>query len=296
MTSFKLNTYLMCILLFIPGHIQANTLKAAVLKNENFQKRYNEVLGSLSPLEIENFKPTSDGSHLEIIEMIILQQALHLGGLKEPIIFEPHDMANLGEIAPIVDGTILMFGRSMWLQTSVDYQGSLYISEPVIKYGEFEAGLYYNIANKDLKDIKIDALSEFKIVANPRWLADWRALLNSPMTMVNFIGPWENMIAMLDANIVDLMLVNFSVSNDLNMIFKDKLYQPINNLKIVLPDSRHFVVSKRHPRGKEVFEALQKGLTIMRKLGKIRKLYEQAGVMNSKVKNWDIINKQMLVL
>lgn len=296
MTSFKLNTYLMCILLFIPGHIQANTLKAAVLKNENFQKRYNEVLGSLSPLEIENFKPTSDGSHLEIIEMIILQQALHLGGLKEPIIFEPHDMANLGEIAPIVDGTILMFGRSMWLQTSVDYQGSLYISEPVIKYGEFEAGLYYNIANKDLKDIKIDALSEFKIVANPRWLADWRALLNSPMTMVNFIGPWENMIAMLDANIVDLMLVNFSVSNDLNMIFKDKLYQPINNLKIVLPDSRHFVVSKRHPRGKEVFEALQKGLTIMQKLGKIRKLYEQAGVINSKVKNWDIINKQMLVL
>lgn len=286
----------MCILLFIPGHIQANTLKAAVLKNENFQKRYNEVLGSLSPLEIENFKPTSDGSHLEIIEMIILQQALHLGGLKEPIIFEPHDMANLGEIAPIVDGTILMFGRSMWLQTSVDYQGSLYISEPVIKYGEFEAGLYYNIANKDLKDIKIDALSEFKIVANPRWLADWRGLLNSPMTMINFIGPWENMIAMLDANIVDLMLVNFSVSNDLNMIFKDKLYQPINNLKIVLPDSRHFVVSKRHPRGKEVFEALQKGLTIMRKLGKIRKLYEQAGVINSKVKNWDIINKQMLVL
>jgi hypothetical protein len=286
----------MCILLFIPGHIQANTLKAAVLKNENFQKRYNEVLGSLSPLEIENFIPKSDGSHLEIIEMIILQQALHLGGLKEPIKFEPHDMANLGEIAPIVDGTILMFGRSMWLQTSVDYQGSLYISEPVIKYGEFEAGLYYNIANKDLKDIKVDALSEFKIVANPRWLADWRALLNSPMTMVNFIGPWENMIAMLDANIVDLMLVNFSVSNDLNMIFKDKLYQPINNLKIVLPDSRHFVVSKRHPRGKEVFEALQKGLTIMRKLGKIRKLYEQAGVINSKVKNWDIINKQMLVL
>jgi hypothetical protein len=101
---------------------------------------------------------------------------------------------------------------------------------------------------------------------------------------------------MLDANIVDLMLVNFSVSNNLNMTFKDKQYQPINNLKVVLPDSRHFVVSKRHPRGKEVFEALQKGLTIMRKLGKIRKLYEQAGVINSKVKNWDIINKQMLVL
>ncbi len=34
----------------------------------------------------------------------------------------------------------------------------------------------------------------------------------------------------------------------------------------------------------------------MRKLGKITKLYQQAGVLNSKVKDWDIINKQMLVL
>jgi len=294
--SLKINFCIIYIFLLFPNLVLAESIKAAVLKDENFQQRYQQVLGNLSPLEIEDFTPNSDGSHLEIIEMIILQQALHLGGLKEPIVFEPHDMANLGEIAPIVDGTILMFGRSMWLQTSVDYQGSLYISEPVIKYGEFEAGLYYNIANTDLKSVEIDALSQLKIVANPRWLADWRALLNSPMAMVNFIGPWENMLAMLDANIVDVMLVNFSVSNDLNMTFKGKQYQPINNLKVVLPDSRHFVVSKRHPRGKEVFEALQKGLTIMRKLGKIRKLYEQAGVINSKVKDWDIINKQMLVL
>lgn len=296
MISLKINFCFIYLLLLLPNLVLAESIKAAVLKDENFQQRYQQILGNLSPLEIENFTPKSDGSHLEIIEMIILQQALHLGGLKEPITFEPHNMANLGEIAPIVDGTILMFGRSMWLQTSVDYQGSLYISEPVIKYGEFEAGLYYNIQNKDLKETKIDDLPKLKVVANPRWLADWRALLNSPMIMVNFIGPWENMLAMLDANIVDLMLVNFSVSNDLNMTFKGKHYRPINNLKVVLPDSRHFVVSKRHPRGKEVFKALQTGLAIMRSSGKIRKLYEQAGVINAKVKNWDIINNQMLVL
>ncbi|WP_052380138.1 MULTISPECIES: hypothetical protein [unclassified Pseudoalteromonas] len=168
MISLKTIFCIIYILLLFPNLALAEKIKAAVLKDENFQQRYQQILGKLSPLEIEEFTPKSDGSHLEIIEMIILQQALHLGWLKEPIIFEPHDMANLGEIAPIVDGTILMFGRSMWLQTSVDYQGSLYISEPVIKYGEFEAGLYYNIANKDLKEKGIDDLSKLKIVANPR--------------------------------------------------------------------------------------------------------------------------------
>ncbi|MCP4325747.1 MAG: hypothetical protein GY787_28695 [Alteromonadales bacterium] len=288
--------FLLLIVIFVtPFFAHSSVVKAAVLKDENFQKRYQEILNGRTPLEIDEFHPFSDGSHLEIIEMIILQQALYLGGLKDEVIFEPQEIANLGEISSIVDGSILMYGRSMWLQSSVDYQGSLYISEPVIKYGEFEAGLYYNASQNNILDIAPEDLSNFKVIANPRWLADWRALLNSPMVMVNFIGPWMHMIAMLDAGIADLMLINFSVSQDLNLVFKDNLYLPVNNFKVILPDSRHFVVSKVHPKGKEVFTALQKGLKIMRQKGKIRSLYEQAGVFNEKVSKWIVINKQMLV-
>lgn len=267
---------------------------AAVLKNENFQQRYLAVLDGRSPLEIETFVPKSYGSHLEIVEMIILQQALHYGGLKEEVIFEPHEIANLGEIAAIVDGSILMYGRSMWLETSVDYQGSLYISEPVIQNGEFEAGLYFNATNTHLSHTSVDNLEQLKVVSNPRWRADWRALLNTPMTVVNFIGPWENMLAMVDANIVDVMLINFSVSQNLELSFMNKRYSPIQNLKVVLPDSRHFVVSKNHPKGEEVFNALEKGLKIMRDTGKLKRLYEQAGVFNQKVKDWQVINQSMV--
>ena len=272
----------------------SSSLVAAVLKNENFQQRYLAVLDGRSPLEIETFVPKSYGSHLEIVEMIILQQALHYGGLKEEVIFEPHEIANLGEIAAIVDGSILMYGRSMWLETSVDYQGSLYISEPVIQNGEFEAGLYFNATNTHLSHTSVDNLEQLKVVSNPRWRADWRALLNTPMTVVNFIGPWENMLAMVDANIVDVMLINFSVSQNLELSFMNKRYSPIQNLKVVLPDSRHFVVSKNHPKGEEVFNALEKGLKIMRDTGKLKRLYEQAGVFNQKVKDWQVINQSMV--
>lgn len=287
--------FYLLIILFSGKSFATAPLKAVVLKNENFQQRYLEVLDGKSPLEIENFVAKSHGSHLEIVEMIILQQALHFGGFTEKILFEPDEIANLGEITAIIDGTILMYGRSMWLQTSVDYQGSLYISEPVIKFGEFEAGLYFNAKDKAKINNARNDLDKLKVVANPRWLADWRALLNSPLIMVPFIGPWENMLAMVDANIVDVMLINFSVSQNLDLNFMGEKYQPINNVKVILPDSRHFVVSKNHPRGKEVFTALQRGLKIMRQNGKLRSLYQQAGVLNYRVKSWHIINKNMLV-
>jgi len=274
--------------------IASGDIKAAVLKDENFHERYLEALAGRSALDVDVFTPSSHGSHLEIVEMIILQQALHLGGLKEDVVFEPHEIANLGEIAAIVDGSILMYGRSMWMQTSADYQGSLFISEPVIEYGQFEAGLYYNPQATSLEHTPYDGLAELKVVSNPRWNADWRALSNSPMSVQNFIGPWENMLAMVDANIVDVMLINFSVSRDLNLIFNNNLYRPIHGLKVVLPDSRHFVVSKKHPKGRIVFQALQKGLRVMREEGKIQRLYQQAGVFNQLVRDWEVVNKNML--
>lgn len=274
--------------------LASGKIKAAVLKDENFHERYIEALGGRNALEIDVFTPSSHGSHLEIVEMIILQQALHIGGLEESVIFEPHEIANLGEIASIVDGSILMYGRSMWMQTSADYQGSLYISEPVIEYGHFEAGLYFNTQASNLEQTSYAELEELKVVSNPRWNADWRALRNSPMSVQNFIGPWENMLAMVDAKIVDVMLINFSVSRDLDLIFGGKRYRPIKGLKVVLPDSRHFVVSKKHPKGKVVFQALEKGLRIMREQGKIRRLYQQAGVFNHLVQDWEVVNKNML--
>jgi len=61
-----------------------------------------------------------------------------------------------------------------------------------------------------------------------------------------------------------------------------------------LNDSRHFVVSKKHPKGKETFIALQKGLTILRQRGTITKAFQDSGFFNQQVKNWPIINKAFI--
>jgi hypothetical protein len=64
---------------------------------------------------------------------------------------------------------------------------------------------------------------------------------------------------------------------------------PVEGIAVVLKDSRHFVISKLHPEGAEAFQAINKGLKILREKGTISKAYEQAGFFIDKTKV-DIIN------
>ncbi|RZQ53240.1 hypothetical protein C1E23_09930 [Pseudoalteromonas phenolica] len=265
-----------------------------IIQSENFTHRYQNFLNGRSVQEVNDFHATTKGSHIEIVEMILLQQALILGGIDKPIVFNPKPSVNILEYSDLISGDSLILARSVWHEDILDYRGSLYVSEPLVKFGEYEAGLYVAKRNLHLHNIQKNQLDNLTVVANPRWKVDWRALHNTELNIVSFIGPWETMLEMVETNVVDTMLVNFSVSETLELNFENRLYVPINNLKVFLPDSRHFVVSKRHPEGKVVFEALNKGLAILRENGTIEKALKQSGFINEKVTDWQTINIQML--
>lgn len=228
--------------------------------------------------------------------MIILQKALYLGGESRTVAFNPKDSLTLREVTPLIKGESLLYGSTLWFETIRDYQGSLYISEPLIRYGEFEAGFYTSINNEKALNTTIETLNQLTVVTSRQWIADWRALHNSPVQPINFMGPWVEMLNMVEYQVVDAMLINFSLKDDLSLFFDGKTYIPIPNIKIMLPDSRHFVVSKNHPDGKRVFEALNKGLKIMRQSGQIESFYRQAGFINSQVTQWKLANPSMMIV
>lgn len=279
----------------LPYFVVAKTpLVVDIMQSENFTHRYQSFLNGRSPLEINDFHASTKGSHIEIVEMILLQQALVLGGLDRTIIFNPKPSINIMEYSDLIAGDSLILARSVWHEDILDYRGSLYVSEPLVKFGEYEAGLYVPKRNVHLHNLEKSKLEDLTVVANPRWKVDWRALHNTDLNIVSFIGPWETMLEMVETNVVDTMLINFSVSDTLELNFENRLYVPINNLKVFLPDSRHFVVSKRHPEGKRVFKALNKGLSLLRANGTIEKALKQSGFINKKVTDWQTINIQML--
>jgi hypothetical protein len=296
----KLRSYLyyfifsISITLFTPHLSAEQVIFADTVKAEDFRLRYIKALRGQKAVDIENYIPNKVGSQREIVEMIILQKALYLGGDKRTVTFRPKDSLILREVTPLVKGESLIYGNTLWFEAIKDYQGSLYISDPIIRYGEFEAGFYTSSNNNKALATKIDTLNELTVITNRQWVADWRALHNSPVQTVNFMGSWVEMLNMVEYQLVDAMLINFSLQKNLQLYFNEKIYTPIPNIKIMLPDSRHFVVSKKHPNGKLVFEALNKGIRIMRESGEIEKFYRQAGFINATVKDWAIANSSMM--
>src|SRR5690606_3497774 len=65
---------------------------------------------------------------------------------------------------------------------------------------------------------------------------------------------------------------------------------PIEGLKVAITGTRHWPVSRRHPRGQEFYDALQKGITLMKQRGIIRKAYEESGIFHPEVGAWHLTN------
>ncbi|CCQ10769.1 hypothetical protein PALB_16360 [Pseudoalteromonas luteoviolacea B = ATCC 29581] len=265
-----------------------------VLSSENFSTRYQEFLDGKSPLDIQHFHPSTNGSHIEIIEMVLLQQALYLGGETRAVEFRPQPAVNSLEYDALIAGDSVLIGRSVWHQDIIELKGSLYVSEAIVDVGQYEAGLYVTKRNISLQDLPAERLDQITVVANPRWHSDWQALNNIDVNLISFIGPWETMLNMVENQVADAMLINFSVSESLSLNFEGREYVPIKNIKVLLPDSRHFVVSKRHPEGAVVAQALNKGLKILKERGVIERALRESGFINSQVKHWTSVNQHML--
>jgi len=49
------------------------------------------------------------------------------------------------------------------------------------------------------------------------------------------------------------------------------------------------MISKKRKRGKKIYEALEKGLQIMRNNGTLYRALHQANIINDRVRDWKII-------
>ena len=94
------------------------------------------------------------------------------------------------------------------------------------------------------------------------------------------------MVRMVDIQWIDFILMPFNSTPDQSFVMNKVHLVPVKNIGVVLKDSRHFVISKKHPEGKEAYIAINKGLKILRQHGAIVKAYQQAGffVDRNKVK------------
>lgn len=153
----------------------------------------------------------------------------------------------------------------------------MYISEPVIRKGEYIAGIYTSPKNKAVLAIKkLSDLQSFTAVSTPKWRTDWQTLQVLPLKEIIQEDEWLSQARMVSLRWVDFLLMPFNSTPDQSFSMKKIHLVPVQNIGIELKDSRHFVISKNHPHGKAAFIAMNIGLNELHNKNKIMQAYTES--------------------
>lgn len=251
-----------------------------------------EILAGRSPLTIDDF--SSENSQRDVVEFILVQKALALGGFDIDFSFTlgNYDARN---IKLLQEGLLLINFDTMWHSQVSKLQDDVYISDPVIRKGEYWAGIYTSQENKDKLSVNnLTDLKQLSIASNKHWYVDWQTLNQiNPKALIHE-EEWLSMAKLVSLSWIDVMLAPFTSAQPFKYQGNNYKIVAIDGVKVALNDSRHFVVSKKHPYGEKAFKALQKGLKTLRQQGVIERAYQQSGFFNEQVKDWTILNQSLL--
>lgn len=262
--------------------------KIDIYIQDDVYQDYQDFVGDKDVLTITDF--TGKSMRRDVVDMIIVQQALKLGGFTSEFSYTPGKV-NFRNTQLLQEGNLLISFDSYWQSDAQALADKLYVSDPVIRNGEYTAGIYTSPYNQ--KTLKIKTLNDFKMltaVSTPKWRTDWKTLQDLSLKELVQEDSWVSMARMVNIQWVDFMLMPFTSTSDQSYIFEKIHLVPVPNMAILLKDSRHFVISKAHPQGENAFIAINKGLKKLRAAGIITKAYTQANFFIDRSK-YTIINQ-----
>lgn len=225
------------------------------------------------------------------VEHVIFRRALLLGGLDA--VFEDDVVPNSARARQeIRNASVVGGGAGQWHYYLAENPADVLESDPVILLGEYEKGLYTTLEKAG--KLKIETLADLKTlsaVTSNAWVIDWATLSRLPLKSLLSAPTRPAQFRMVKGARADFTIQDFAATRDMSIEEEEgiRLY-PLRGVKIVLSGTRHYFISKNHPDGPKVFEALQRGLRIMRQSGEIRRAFTESGVFHKDVKSWTVLN------
>jgi len=269
---------LICLFFAItPNKAIASTEAIVIFIRDDVYEDYQKFLAGRDVLSIRNFQHKN--MRRDVADMVLLQQALALGGFNRQFTYLPGKV-NFRNTKMLETGELLLSFDSYWLSDAKEIASMVYISDPVIRRGEYFAGIYTSPNNqKTLKIKSLDDLRELSGVSTPKWQTDWKTMSALPLKKLIREDEWLSQARIVHMGWVDFMLMPFFNSADGSYQLEQIHLQRVPGVAILLDDSRHFVISKVHPSGKAAFDAIQSGMKILRENGQIEKMYREAGFL-----------------
>jgi len=279
MVNFIKKYSVLCLLLFVTASTSFATNAKGddilIYIRDDVYEDYQKFVTNKDVLNIKNF--TGANIRRDVVDMIIAQQALKLGGFKHSFTYAAGKV-NFRNTKMLQNGRLLISFDSYWLSDAKALMDKIYISEPVIRIGEYVAGIYTSPTNKKALATKTLAdLQQLSAVSTPKWHTDWKTLQTLPLKELIKEDEWLSMARLVNLKWVDFLLMPFNSTADQSFTLENITLVPVKGVGILLDDSRHFVISKAHPKGKEAIEAINIGLKKLREDGSIAQAYKQAG-------------------
>lgn len=263
-----------------------NTITAAV--DEDIIADYHLFVGERDPIDIDRF--SGPGARRDVVELVLLQQALHLGGFQGKLVLRPEN-SYLRILKLLTDGQIPISGALMWRHDIKPHAAHLYKTSAVVKDDEFIVGLYTRQDNnRALNADTLEKVSQLSAASNDHWKPDVATLKALGISRIYYSTYWVQIVRMVVAGRADITLAPFQSNPGMKVQVDNLELVPIPGVKVAIADSRHWPVSKKHPQGEAIFNALQKGIALLEQKNVIQRAYEECGFFHEGVKNWKLLN------
>lgn len=249
---------------------------------------YQRFVGNRTIDQIQSFDGA--GTRRDVVDMVLVQQALKLGGYPLQFNFIPSD-SSARSTQLFVRGEVLISVDSIWGQTAKRLKSDVYISSAVIERGDYVAAIFTSPQNQKTKSIRqLSDFSGLTAVSSRAYAGDWRLLEQLPLRELRDEYDWSSMAMLVSRGWVDFMLAPFPQHRPFGYRASGIELVAVEGVKVLIDDSRHFVVSKKHPLAEPVFAALQQGLALLRQQGILTKAYQECGFFNPEISHWTILS------
>lgn len=237
------------------------------------------------PLEqITNY--SSPFANRATVELVLQLQALAAGGLDFDfeIIVTPN---NARARIEVVQGNADITAETIW-DSQIDSDASALLrTDPILREGEIEKGVYVLSSNHTILKVRsLAELQQFVGVAVNSWEVDVRTLRALKLKGLELPSKNESVFGMIAKGRADFTLLELSSEPDMGIELTGVRLIPVQGIILPLVGSRSWIVSKNSPDCKAIYDALSKGVKLMRAEGRITRAYKESGFVNQRAANW----------
>lgn len=278
-------------LIFLACLLATTTLaqqQASIAVLPDIHRDYTRFLAERDVREVTYYG--GDYARRDVIELVLMLQALALGEFEHPIVFADEENY-FRSIRNVIDGKTLSIGGTIWYQDLIGQQEQLHISAPIVKEGQFVVGLYTSPNNqRALKSKTLTQLNQLKVATSRQWKPDLDTLQQLGFDKIMYTPNWINIARMINAGRVDFTLSPVANNPGKEILVDNIKLVPIEGIKIAISGSRHWPVSKKHPLAAEFYRALSLGVEQLQRTGTIERAYRECGFFHPELESWVLLN------